>query len=279
MTEQDKSIYEDEVRVCIAIQKLGKATDEEIHKKLTEEGIKITLKKVTKSTTNLQKKGLVSLNYDSSSGYAVKAYSMSKSIFSRGGPPLAHYKDIVDTNEPEIKELITVLEAKKGTNKGKMPDIREYYIVEVTFEVMDKILGFMPFTEEGFMQHYKVNDKVTLLPTHFRAWIGRNLRLINKSDSIKNYIGYSYGNVEVKGKLQIEQFPILDGNQGRGINKFEAIPEGSIIKTKFRVPSTEFTQSAFKEFLQTICEMPLRGLSGRAITGYGHLKITEFKVL
>ena len=81
--------YDDEVRVCIAIQKIGKATDEEILDKLKSEGIKITLAKVTKATTNLQKKGLVSLNYDSSSGVAVRAYSMAKSIFSRGG---AHHK-------------------------------------------------------------------------------------------------------------------------------------------------------------------------------------------
>jgi hypothetical protein len=270
--------YENEVRVCIAIQKLGKATDEEIFNKLGEDKVKITLKQVAKATTNLQKRGLVSLNYDNSSGYAVKAYSMSKSIFSRD-IPIAHYKDIVDTEDPDIKKLIEELEEKKKTSKGRLPDHRDYYMAEVTFEVVDKVLGFMPFKEEGFLQHYRQGDEIVLLPTHFRAWFAKNLRLINKSESVKNYIGFNYGKVKVKGKLTAEQFPILDGNQGKGINKFEAIPEGSTITTKFRVPSSDFKKTEFKEFLTTICEMPIRGLSGRAITGYGHLKITEYKTV
>jgi len=267
--------YESEVRVCIAIQKLGKATDEEIFNKLTDDKIKITLKQVTKATTNLQKRGLVSLNYDNSSGYAVKAYSMAKSIFSRD-IPIAHYKDMVDTEDPEIKKLIEELEEKKKTSKGRLPDHRDYYMVEITFEVVDKVLGFMPFTAEGFLQHYRQGDNLVLLPTHFRAWFGKNLRLINKSESVKNYVGFSYGYVKVNGKLAIEQFPILDGNQGRGINKFEVIPAGSTISTKFRVPASDFTKTEFREFMNTICEMPIRGLSGRAITGYGHLLIKEY---
>lgn len=276
--ENDIKKYEDEVRVCIAIQKIGKATDEEILKKLTDEGIKITLKKVTKATTNLQRKGLVSLGYDNSSGYAEKAYSMAKSIFSRGGAPLAHYKDIVDTSDPEIKVLIDELEQKKGANKGRLPDHRDYYLVDVTFEVQDYVLGFMPFEKEGFLQHYKQGDEYILLPTHLRAWFSVNLRLINKSDSLKNYIGFNYAQIELNGKMETKQFPILDGNQGRGINKFEAIPKGSLIRTSFRVPESDFKKKEFEDYLKLICEFPLRGLSGRAITGYGRLKLKEFKV-
>ncbi len=270
--------YQREVQTCICVQKLGKATDEEICEKLTADGVKITLKQVAKASTNLQKRGLLSLNYDNSSGYAVKAYSMAKSIFSRGGDiPIAHYKDIVDTEDPDIKALITELEEKKQTSKGRLPDHRNYYVVEVTFEVLDKVLGFMPFKEEGFMQHYRQGKEIVFLPTHFRAWFAKNLRLLNKSESLKNYIGYSYGNVKLKGDLEIVQFPILDGNQGRGINKFEVIPQGSTITIKFRVPETDFTKTEFKQFLETIGEMPIRGFGGRSISGYGRLKIVEYK--
>jgi hypothetical protein len=278
MKEQNKS-YENEVRVCIAIQKIGKATAEEIKEKLEEEEIKLTLKQIQKACNNLQKRGIISLGYDSSSGYAVKSYNMSKSIFSRD-IPIAHYKDIVDTNDPEIKKLISELEEKKLTSKGKLPDIRDYYICEVKFEVVDKILGFMPFEEEGFNQHYKLNNEIVLLPTHFRAWLSVNMRAINKSESLaRNYIGYNYGYVKLKGKTEIVQFPVLDQHQGRGIVKYEVIPSGSIISTKFRIPKTEFTPEAFKSFLIDIGEMPIKGLSGRAMTGYGHLKVNEFNVI
>src|SRR3989304_1731528 len=168
--------YEQEVRVCIAVQKIGKATNQEIYEKLKSEGVKITLKQIEKATTNLQKRGLLSLNYDNESGYATKAYSMAKSIFSRD-IPIAHYKDVVDTNDPEIKKLMEELEEKKETSKGRLPDHRDYFIVNIKFEVIDKVLGFMPFKEEGFNQHYRQGDKIILLPTHFRAWVGRNLRI------------------------------------------------------------------------------------------------------
>ena len=278
MVTQNKT-YENEVRVCIAIQKIGKATNKEIFAKLQEEGIKITQKQVEKASTNLQKRGIVSLNYDNSSGYAVKAFSLSKSIFSRD-IPIAHYKDIVDTNDPEIKKLIVELEKKKQTNKGRLPDIRDYYICEVKFEVIDKVLGFMPFEEEGFNQHYRMNNEIVLLPSHFRAWLAINMRAMNKSESLaRNYIGFNYGIVKLKGETEIVQFPVLDQHQGRGIIKYEVIPSGSTITTKFRIPKTELTPTAFKRFLIDIGEMPIKGLSGRAMTGYGHLKVNEFKVI
>ena len=264
-----------ELRVTLAIQTLGKATDQEIYDRLIKEGFDITLKKVQKATTNVQKRGLISINYDNSSGYAVKAYSMSKSIFSRGGAPLAHYKDIIKEDDIFYKEFIESYEQKKNINKGRLPDHRDYNLIEITFEVLDKVLGFMPFTEEGFMEHYREDGNIILLPSHFRAWVGLNLRLINKSDSLKNYIGFNKGIVTLKGKTEIVQFPILDGNQGRGINKFEVLPKGTIIKTCFQVPDSDFPKEEFMKFLKLICSNPIRGFGGRSMTGYGHLKIVE----
>ena len=276
MNELNKT-SEQEVRCCIAVQKLGQATNEEILEKLTSDKIKITAKQVEKATNNLQKKGLLSLSYDNSSGLAEKSYNMAKSIFSRD-IPIAHYKDIVDTSNQEIKALIDELEIKKGTNKGRLPDHRDYYMCKVVFEVKDKVLGFMPFKKQGVNEHYREGKDIILLPTHFRAWIGHNLRILNKSNSVRNYLGYSTGYVKVKGKTTFEQFPVLDGGQGRGIVKYEAIPKGSLIETKFRVPKSDFNQTEFKAFLTTIGEMPIRGFGGRAITGYGRLGIKEFKV-
>jgi len=269
--------YENEVRVCIAVQKLGKATNEEILTKLKEDNIRITLKQIEKATTNLQKRGILSLNYDTSKGYSQKAYSMSKSIFSRD-VPIAHYKDIVDTSNPEIKKLIKELQEKKGTGKGRMPDYRNYYIVEVEFKVQDKILGFMPFKTENYLEFYRDDGKIIFLPSHFRAWIGVNLRLENKTERTKNYIGYNYG-VASKEKTKRISLSIIDGGQGKGMRDYETLEKGTIIKTKFRVPETLFTKEKFKKFLETIGEFPIRCFGGRATAGYGHLKLTNFNVI
>lgn len=272
-----KEKYEDEVRVCIAIQKLGKATPREIAEKLLEGDIKLSEKKISRLCDNLQKKGIVSIGYVEENGLSAKSFSMAKSIFKRD-IPIAHYKDITDY--PEAKELIKELEMQKGTSKGRLPDHRDYYSVEVKWEVMDSILGFMPFKEQGFNQHYRNNEgKIIFLPIHFRAYLKKNLRLINKSESLKDYIGYAYGEVELKGDVRVEQFPVLDGNQGRGIIKYEAIPKGSVITTKFILPESDFKKEDFRKFLQMIGEMPLRGFGGRAVTGYGHLKLVHFAII
>lgn len=270
--------HHETLQVCMAIQKIGKATVDEIYDKLYKEGVDIKKKRIEKITTNLQKKGICSLNYDNESGYVKKAYSMSKGIFVRGADiPIAHYKDIVDTDDPLAKELIDKLEQKKGTNKGRLPDHRDYYNVFVEFEVLDKVLGFMPFKEVGFNQHYRSGEEVFFLPQHFRAWFSHNLRLINKSESLKNYIGFDRGYVKMNGEMQIVEFPILDGNQGRGINKYEVIPAGSKIKTSFSVPKSDFSAEEFKNFLLLICARPIRGFGGRSITGFGRLGISDFR--
>lgn len=276
MTQELKQRWDNEVRVCIAVQKLGKGRVDEIFEYLSDAGVKITKKQAEKAATNLQKRGIFSIAYEQVDGLAQIAYCMAKSIFTRDIPK-AHYTDIVDTADPEIKNLIEELEEKKNTNKGRKPDHADYYIAEVTFEVSDKILGFMPMHEQGFMEHYRdEKGNIILLPQHFRAWIRDNLRLKNLSESLKDYFGFNYGKVTLSRKTYVEQYPILDGNQGRGINKFEAIPQGSTITTSFVVPATDFPEDKFKKFLEDIGIGGLKGLSGRAVTGCGRLVVRKF---
>jgi len=268
-----------ELAVCIAIQKVGLATVDDIVEKLKEWEIKATKSNVRRFCMNLQKKSLVSLNYVQKDGLSKSAYSLSKGIFQRD-IPIANYKDIVDLkNTKEAKEFIEKMEKKKEICKGRLPDHRNYYMVEVKFEVLDKVLGFMPFHEQGFNEHYRDGKNIILLPCHFRAWVGTNLRLVNKPESMKNYIGFNYGKIELNGnKIERMEFTVLDRKQGRGFVKYEALPKGTTITTAFRVPETDFIRTEFKKFLETICSNPIRGLSGRAITGFGHLKLLEYKV-
>lgn len=270
--------YKEEVAICIAIQKIGQATILEIIEKLKEWSLDITQKKIRKYCKNLQKKGLISVNYSvGESGTSEIAYSMSKSIFARD-IPIANYKDIVDS--PEVKELIDELEGKKDASKGRKPDHCNYFICEVSWKVKDKVLGFMPFSSDpDLLMHYRDGEKIIFLPSHFRAYIGQNLRAINKSESMKNYIGYDYGTVNLDGKkLEKVEFSILDMRQGKGMRKYEVIPEGAIISTRFRIPSTDFKPEEFEDFLKNIGEFPIRGFGGRSSI-YGRLQLIDFKVI
>lgn len=278
--DMDKKIefdeYQEETGVCLAIQKIGQATIPEILKKLKEWKFNIEPQKVKKYCKNLQKKGLISLNYTTVNGISTNAYSLSKSIFQRD-IPIAHYKDIVDSDL--VKEFIEKTEEKKNASKGRKPDHCKYFSVNVVWIVKDKVLGFMPKDDPDFLQHYRDGEKIIFLPAHFRAYLGQNFRLLDKSESLKNYIGTDYGEVRLNGKkLEVVEFSILDGHQGKGMRKYEVIPAGASISTKFRVPETDFKPEEFKSFLKEIGELPIRGFGGRSSI-YGRLLLKEFNVI
>lgn len=278
---KEKSLLEkfkDEVEVVIAIQKIGKATIEEIGEFTQTFGNPLKIKKIQNLCDKLQKKGIISISYTE----GIKSYSMSKGIFSRGGPPIAHFNDIVSPQDEsiadELKELISLLEEKKGINKGRKPDICDYYLVNVTFKLIrGNIYGFWPINSER-LEHYRdQKGKIIFLPKHFRAWLRCNARLVNKTDSIKDYIGFNYGEVKLSGNTSFESGSILDGRQGRGIQKWETIPVGSEISTTFSVPATIFKKEDFREFLNRCSgDFSLRGFGGRSSQNKPIMEIVAF---
>ncbi len=170
-------------------------------------------------------------------------------------------------------------------SKGRKPDHCKYYTVEVEWEVLDKILGFMPFTSDpDLLCHYRdEKGKIIFLPAHFRAYLGQNLRIDDKSASLKNYFRTDYGYVELNGKkIEVEEMFIVAGHggqrMGRGMRKYEIVPAGALIRTRFGVPGTDFKPKEFEEFLSKVGEFPIRGFGGRSSV-YGRLKLNNFKVV
>jgi len=273
------------ISVAIAIQKEGQATVEEIKEKLEfmknkkQIDFSITENQVIRECKKLQKKGLISTNYVQQEGRSVLAYSPSKPLFQRGIEGM-QFKDIVDSEY--AKDLIQELDKKKGANKGRLPDIRDYYEAQLKWEVTDEIgvLGFIPRTKEGYLEHYRNSkEEIVFLPKHFRAYIRNNLRIANKSN-LHNYMRFDYGSVEMNGhKTSKVDHYILDGRQGRGQGTHEAIPKGAIIKTSIGVPEKGgLTPKEFENFIKEIAEKPIRGFGGASSQGFGKLKLIECKI-
>lgn len=282
LSEQDQKI----VAVAIAIQKEGQATIEEIKKKVDQIikkeklNFSMTEKQVIRICKKLQKKNLISTNFIiDDTGLRTLAYSPSNPLFRRGIEGM-QFMDIVDS---EGGEFIKSLDLKKSANKGRLPDIRDYYTTEVTWKVTDEVgcLGFIPVTKESYLEHYR-NDKgeVILMPKHFRAYIRENQRTINKSN-LHHYMRFDYGQVTLNGtKLKKTQHFVLDGHQGRGEVTHEVIPKGALIKTTFGVPSKGgLTSQEFKKFLSDIASHPIRGLGGASSQGFGRLELVDFRIM
>lgn len=285
--------YQKSILVAIAIQKEGQATVEEIHEKIQEMFKKkqtpfsLTQKQIERECKKLQKKNLISTNFIQQDGVSELAYSPSKPLFSRGVEGM-QFMDIVDS--AEAKGLIEELDETKRANKGRLPDIRDYYRVEATWQVTDEIgvLGFMPFTKEGYLEHYRDDKKnIIFLPKHFRAYIRANQRIVSKCQ-LHNYLSYDYGRVKLNGNVgkvngsacglsKTEHF-VLDGHQGRGRVIHEVIPKGSKISTTFRVPEKGgLTKAEFRKFLEDVAEQPIRGFGGASSQGFGRMKLIDFK--
>lgn len=279
--------YHKAIAVAIAIQKEGQATLDEIKEKLDEMKEKgyipftLTEKQIDRECKKLQKKSLISVNYINEDGRQVLAYSPQKPLFKRGIEGM-RFIDIVDSDVAE--DTIRELDKKKGANKGREPDICRYYTAQVKWQVTDEvgILGFMPRTKQEYLEHYRDKDnKIILLPKHFRAYVRENQRLVNKTN-FHNYCVFDYGRVNLNGAKKtnkMDQF-VIDGKQGRGSRTFEVIPKGSFIETTFRVPGKGgLDAESFRKFLEITAPNPIRGLSGASSMGFGRMKLLEFKLI
>ncbi len=272
------------IAVAIAVQKLGQATLDEIKvkleqmKKKKEIDFDIKEKEIARECKKLQKKDLISTNYIVEDGRNVLAYSTSKPLFKRGIEGM-QFMDIVDSDLGG--DFIQQLDKKKGANKGRLPDIRDYKKYKVKWVIDDPIgvMGFIPRTKEGFLEHYRdAKDKIIFLPKHFRAYLRDNQRKISKSN-LHNYIGFNYGSVNINGhKITKFDHYILDNRQGRGLGTHEVLPSGVEIETEFSVPSMGgLTKTEFKSFLDNIAQNPIKGFGGASSQGFGKLKLVDFQ--
>lgn len=272
--------YEKEIAILIAIQKEGRPTVEDIQRKLSEWKIKLAAKEIENYVENLRRRDLVSviLEKNDRTNISVRKYGLNK---VKNVPSVPHYKDIVDYEDG--KDLLEYLDDTKGVNKGRTPDIKDYWIVKLGFKVKDgmSVRGFIS-DGNGFQgAHYKDGKgNVILKPIHFRNFVASNLRLANKPESQGDYIGFTIGKVDLKGnKIGKEETPILVHGSGSGMKIWETIPSGAVIRTEATVPKTLFSETEFEKFLRRMCTNGLVGFGGWGKGNQNNLEVVEFDVV
>ncbi len=271
-----------EVVVCLAIQKLGLASMEDIQKKVEDWQGKMTQIQVATACKKLQNKGLVSVDLGGKNedDQTITRYLMKRLTVSI--PEVAQIKDIVDN--PEMKPLIELLESKART--AKKSRAMNYYKVKARFKAQGQIQGFIPDKSRestdniSTIMHYRdPKGNIIFLPYHFRKWIQQNIALINRFDTVAERIKYKHGTVQLNGSspVFIEKFITNVGNNprsggGRGKKRVECLPEGCLVETEFIVPEDEFQPEEFKKALSIICE------HGSAFGGEARLSNGRFEL-
>ena len=163
-TDQEEKKYtfkkeeEREIAVCIAIQKIGLASIDEIKEKIEKWKGTITEKQILKCAENLRRRNMLSIDLSNQdkNGISIKRYAM-KSI-KLAIPEVAQVKDVID--DESLKPLLEELERSKKTRKKGLKT-NDYYLVDVEFKTKGQVQGFNP-DKDGIIRHY-TNGKNPIL--------------------------------------------------------------------------------------------------------------------
>ena len=283
--EKEKKLFkkfEKEIAVLIAVQKEGRPTLEEIKQKLNEWKIKLAPREISEYCENLRRRDLLSIILEKEDRKSITRYALNK---IKNIPNVAHYKDIVDYEEG--KELIRYFDTTKGVNKGKTPDIKDYWKAKIVFSVRPgmTVRGFIPNGKSGDDKidgcHYRDSkDNIILKPLHFKNYIGANLRQANKPESQKQYLGFTVGDIKLNGNpIGKESTYILAQRSGSGEKIWETLPEGCEIATTVVVPQTLFNPEEFQKFLTIMTENGIVGFGGWGKGNVNNLMVKEFKMI
>jgi hypothetical protein len=291
-TNKDKtytfaSESEREIAVCIAIQKLGKASVQEIIEFVNNLNSRISEKQVDKCAENLRAKSLLSIDLSEkdSNGISIKRYLMKK--IKLAVPEVAQMKDLV--HDESLKPLIDELDRSKGTRKKGLKT-NDYYKIEVTFDVEGDIQGFVPSNEDdGTLMHYRdSNEDIVFYGYHFQNWFRDNLPLINRSSSCISDMRFFVGHVNLNNKhtkiidrwiTNIDSgFHSSHGTGGRGARKVECLPENTKVITAFCFPRELIDPEKVQQAFQVICENA-QGFGGNHKLSTGRLVNPQIKIL
>lgn len=305
------------VLLMFFIQKLGKATLEQLVMKVDAAGVVLNPHLLEQSVEALQARQFVSYSKSKdTAGQVVDAWKPRKANFA-GIPDVAQVtrsflSDLVTT--PDAEELISAMNAseREGDGKSKATEKNKYadfWSCEVTFKTVDRddgmfgsMLGGHPgssFFDKTVRRGPKAPTEADLrfprnasgqpvVPlSNIKGWLKSMLYQSNRPMSIVQYIGIRGGTIEAD-PLVIDQYAhqVVDlsgatqGGGGRGITTYEVIAAGATIKFVFTIPSRGmFDFHEFVGILMKYARTSPRGLSNAKSNQHGAVKIIDAKYL
>lgn len=178
-------------------------------------------------------------------------------------------KAFLDNYNDELKE--------RGSVSKRLPNIRDYKSVTVTFETLDYIAGGLPSDkEEGVLTFPRHNGNIYIPRNWIKGFHRWNARLINVNENFaKDRMAFSSGEFATQPKT--EKKSQISKN---GPVTYETVPPGAKFTFTVRFPThgcdvqleTELKRM-YKE-----CELaPLRGLGAYDSAFGGRIKLVDWK--
>jgi len=277
-----KSNPKKELIILLTIEELGLASVEEIMEhvaeKFSDSRLKVDVSETSLICERWKAKDLLTTDFS----HDVKRYKIAQI------PPAFKSLKMINLSKMPKKDADKVrAEIEEMFPDDKVPmskprgEVRDYERYEITFEAVDPILGGTPDSGDTLkLRRDALTGKPCITPAQFKGWVRQNCRLVGWGTNAKAWIGYSpgipLGNVEM---LTLEA-PIVSQGRGRGIQKYEALPPGTKLKTTWQVPLSGQQiegMSHVRELFDRAEVAPLRGLGANPYYYGGRIKLLEIK--
>jgi len=163
--------------------------------------------------------------------------------------------------------------------------INDYRFVELTFEIIDPILGGVPEGDEKLHLHRSNNGQPVISAGQMYGWFRSNERAIGLDANAHSHIGFCEAMPTEENIELIERTApvVIKGRGGCGIAKYEAFKQGTQFKTYMRIPvegigfSSENYVHKLTELFEACAICPVRGLGANPRYNGGRVKLVTIK--
>ncbi len=306
-----KDLVEVSVLSMFFVQKLGKASMEDVDGKIKDIGGVVNEHLLEQALEGLRARGLLSYSRGKNKdGDSIQMYKTTKVKWAQP-PEVAHVADLLPAlvATEEAKEIIDVLNAseesgKDGTKKAKgRLGYTDYYELRVDFITKNPMLGSQPASQyldglvkkspfpfppyekgQNILRFWRDEEtKAVVIPSDVvGGWLRTGLRLgFGLSDSVANYVSVDDIHI-IPTKLDQVALPIIDAStrKGLGIGVYELLPKGTEFSIHFRAPKKGLAEPhKFIAWLVAYAPKPVRGLSPARGKRFGKLEVINYKLI
>jgi len=264
MGKEKHEIKETETQIVsiYLCQMLGCPTVKQIAEVMSDKmDIKTNKIRITNSLNSAKKRGILSVNHiqNDKTGEVEDGYSM-KDVRFANPPEIAHIKNVLPKllEDEGTKEIYEVMEGEHEAGKrkgGRLPDIRDYVTLDVTFKNILPVLGGKPFSSgngkavvdgtevNAQNSHRRIGNKIWIPGNLWlRASIRDELRVYNIPEAKALYMKIDdyFFTPEQKLVQEICSSPSQrKGGTGTGLTSYEALQPGELFKFRIKFPTTQ----------------------------------------
>lgn len=192
-----------------------------------------------------------------------------------------------------VEDVDQMFPSKEGLVPPPKGQYKDYIMLEVEFQNIDKILGGVPNTNGGeIMQVHRNHKGIPVIGAgQMYGWFRQNERLVRANANSHGWIGFSEATPKENSKLEtitheeiLEPKPaeapiVLPKQGGCGIAKYEAFKTGTIFKTYITIPTqgdiytTQNYKDIFTKLFKWCSISPIRGLGANPRFNGGRIQL------